>query len=503
MNTLSIALLHCAPKHKQHAHNLEMLLSLCEKAGKQGAQLVIAPEMCLSGYSFENREDICPFTDTIDGPTIRSLREIARQHDFYLCVGIAEREETTDLFYNTALTIDPQGEIVGRYRKINAEMRWACPGNPYEDNTFSTPWGRVGVLICSDSYHSLMPRITALRGADLLLIPANWPPMGLRPEEIWQVRARENGVHVAACNRTGQDLTMDCSQATSAVFQANGNSLFCSTSQDSEMFLIEIPLDTTNQLNSDLRQDMQQKRRKLKGAHDCCLNLSAIQDLTSFLQLPGPENLPITLHVPGNGNHPCHRLQQEGAEALQANGLHVLPCSSYCATDIEQLTQIALARQLHIVLKTTEPEDTFILIQPDRDAPITRFPADKNSHTLWFHDLKQARIAMADPAILEHPEPVLAAAKNGCDLIICPTTTISEEDMLFAGARTIEQTGIAVCGQNYGGIWMPPQGHARRQETRCLPDSSTAIVFDTRLTRSKRFQDRVDFPTLFKGILLL
>ena len=188
MPSLKLALLHSAAAHKQTDANRAQLLALFRRACDAGAQLIAAPEMAVSGYSFNSRRDIAPYVETGDGPTLTALAQLTREYGVYACIGLAERDPRTSIFYNSAFALDPQGEVVCRYRKINAEHRWACPGNPLADNTFATPWGRVGLLICSDSYHSLMPRITALRGADLLLIPANWPPTGLDPREIWRAR---------------------------------------------------------------------------------------------------------------------------------------------------------------------------------------------------------------------------------------------------------------------------------------------------------------------------
>lgn len=175
--------------------------------------VVLAPELAVSGYSFADYRDMAPYAETADGPTLTAVAHLCALYGMYACIGLAEMDPLSGILYNSAFVVDPNGSIVCRYRKINAEFRWACPGDPTQDNTFDTPWGRIGVLICSDSYHSLMPRVTALRGANLLLIIANWPPTGLNPVEIWRARAMENGVFVAACNRTGQDLVMDCSRA--------------------------------------------------------------------------------------------------------------------------------------------------------------------------------------------------------------------------------------------------------------------------------------------------
>jgi predicted amidohydrolase len=85
-----------------------------------------------------------------------------------------------------------------------------------------------------------MPRITALRGADLLLIPANWPPSGLDPVELWRARAIENGFFVAGCNRTGIDLKMDCRPGNPASIPPGGQ-LLREKSETSRIFEVKRP----------------------------------------------------------------------------------------------------------------------------------------------------------------------------------------------------------------------------------------------------------------------
>lgn len=81
------------------------------------------------------------------------MAEIAREHSVFNGIGLAERDDDTGIYYNTAIMIGRDGTRVCRHRKINAEMRWACPGDPKQVNTFETPWGRMGILICSDTYY--------------------------------------------------------------------------------------------------------------------------------------------------------------------------------------------------------------------------------------------------------------------------------------------------------------------------------------------------------------
>ena len=283
MQTLKLALLHADIRHKEPQHNGETLLGLIRGAAREGAKLVVAPEMALSGYSFTGRRDILPYCQEEGGPILSAIAGVVESTGIYLCLGLATRDKESGILYNSALVFAPDGRILCRYHKINAESRWACPGDPLADNTFATPWGRVGVLICSDSYHSLMSRVTALRGADLLLIPTNWPPTGLVAQEIWRARALENGFTVAACNRTGIDLSMDCREAPSAVFDGAGKSLLNERCSQSRIFLVDIPLDPSQRLPSQRRRQCLAVR-PVAQVHDCYLNLSAITDLTSFWQ---------------------------------------------------------------------------------------------------------------------------------------------------------------------------------------------------------------------------
>ncbi len=181
--SLKVALLHMAVTHKDPTANRKVLLTLIDKAAGEGAQLIPAPEMALSGYSFDHRGDIAPYTEAVDGPTLTQIGERARLHGVFICVGLALSHPSTGIFTNSAVAVDPDGRVVCRYDKINAEGRWACPGDPRRNNTFETPWGRMGILIFSDTYHSLLPRVTALRKVDLLLVPANWPPTGINPKK--------------------------------------------------------------------------------------------------------------------------------------------------------------------------------------------------------------------------------------------------------------------------------------------------------------------------------
>ena len=241
-HALKIGLIHLNVQYKEPEENRAALVELNRRAAEHGARIIVNTEMGVSGYSFTGRGDVLPFAESLSGPTISALAPIARKHAAYIIAGMPEKDEATGILYNSAVVIGPEGEVVCGYRKVNGEARWARPGSEYQNPVFETPWGRVGVLICSDTYYGLMPRALALQGADLLVVPSNWPPSGMDPVNLWRLRAMENGYAAAVCNRTGQDRLMDCAEAQSCVIDNTGKALLAESSPDSAVFTADLPL---------------------------------------------------------------------------------------------------------------------------------------------------------------------------------------------------------------------------------------------------------------------
>ncbi len=499
--SLKLALIHFNIQHKEAARNRENLLSLVAEAASNGAELVAAPEMSISGYAFDSRKDILPHVESQSGPTLTALAEAARTFGIYVCIGMAEIDSHTRILYNSAFALDPEGRIRCRYRKINAEGRWASPGDPKQDNTFETPWGRVGMLICSDSYHALMPRVTALRGANLLLVLANWPPIGLNPCEIWRARALENGYYVAGCNRTGTDLTMDCREAPSFACDAFGNPLLDKTVPDSGVLYLQLPLDDAGRLDGKTREACMADRR-IAYYRDCCLNLKWTEDMTDFLKLPSPGALNVYCVAPHEKEHPVDALARHLDTAPHArNGLFLLPAHFYPDAKLESLSTIAAERQIHIAVRNSDdPDHTCHLFDhagKARRFPLPSWPFDGDDGFQQV-DVGPARLLFTPFAAMHHPEPAIAAAKLGCDIAISLEDHFTPEDRLLAGVRTIENLAMVVCAKNDAGIWFPPEGHQRWEETAASPGEVGCYVLDTHKTRRKRFQDLIDFEKLLE-----
>lgn len=501
MPSLQLGFIHLAIAHKQPEVNRGNLLALLRQAGEQGAQLVLGPELSVSGYAFAGYQDMAPYAETMDGPTLTEVAALCRAYGFYACIGLAELDRSSGILHNSAFLLNPDGLMVCRYRKINAESRWACAGEPTQDNTCVTPWGRIGLLICSDSYHSLMPRVTALRGADLLLVVANWPPTGLDPMEIWRARALENGMAVAACNRTGQDLSLDCRQAPSVLVDHQGHLLLHGRQPDSALYLADLPLTSDGRLPSRQRRDRMASRR-FGALHDCYLNRNGITDLTTFLQLPPPGMLPLCCHCAARPKNVLDSLSElTKTEANLGKSLHILPSFEYTDADLALVEQWCKTTDGALLLgRVTDANRVVLWFDgarapqcwpcPDRDQAMPVLSAG--------FDCGPARVHVLPAESLLHPERILACAKQGADLVVLLPGSFDAALQLLGGARTIDQVALAVCSPQGAGIWLPPEGHNRWAELLASPGHRCRVLLDTAKTRQKRFQDRIDFHTLLR-----
>jgi predicted amidohydrolase len=185
--------------------NIARLLEMTEAAARNGARLIVHPEMATTSYCWASRTEVAPYVESIPGPTTDRFGELARRYDCYVVVGMPEVEAATGVFYNSAALIGPDG-VVGVYRKTHpyiAEPKWAKDGD-LGMPAFETPLGRIGIAICMDAMFPETTRVPALRGANVICFPTNW--LGSRcPSASWMARAYENGVYFVAANRYGME----------------------------------------------------------------------------------------------------------------------------------------------------------------------------------------------------------------------------------------------------------------------------------------------------------
>lgn len=494
MERLKIALVHPDVKHGDAPFNLGELLSLNTDAAKNGAGIIVNTELGLTGYSFRSREDIASLVETSDGSAIQALAGIASGYRCYIVLGYAEEDRLTGIFYNSAAVIDPRGNLVLSYRKVTAEVRWACPGDPARSNTFDTPWGRVGVAICSDTYYGALARMSALRGVDLLLVPANWPGGSLDPRELWRARARENGYFLAACNRGGNDRSMSCEDAFSCVCSPDGDELFASSSCSSNVFQVELPLEG-GKLPSKVSERMRSRKPSRYGA--MYLDMRYAADMTSYYSLPEP----VPLKVVCQPGAPEELFSSEGFESMMRRlggenpDLVVLP-SGACRQEELILKHMgkAAAHGTAICAGMSVSGD-FSMICADKNGCVRRVSPERDSHRVI--DMENARIALVDRDELYHPEFIVALAKQGCDLAVTSAFSLERHDRMVLGSRSIEQVALAVCSPRMAFVCQPPVGHHRWAEVYSESvDEPCKATLDIAALRKKNFYDRLDYDLL-------
>ncbi len=202
------------------ARNLAAGLDGVRAAHAQGAALVLLPELHTSVY-FCQTEDSGRFdlAEPIPGPTTEALAGVARELGVVIVGSVFERR-APGVYHNTAVVLDADGRLAGRYRKMH------IPDDPgYHEKFYFTPGdlgftpidtavGRLGVLVCWDQWYPEAARLMALAGAELLLYPTaiGWDPHDddaekARQRESWQIVQRAhaiaNGLPLASCNRVG------------------------------------------------------------------------------------------------------------------------------------------------------------------------------------------------------------------------------------------------------------------------------------------------------------
>jgi agmatine deiminase len=243
------------------ARNLMHAMELIGEAGRQGAEIVCLPELFTARYfaQYPNPDGIdkagVPI-EPISGDTARQLSECARENGIILVAGsIYERAENG--LFNTCMTFDQQGKMLGKYRKIHIphdesffEQHYFTPGD-LGFKVYETDKGRIGTLICYDQWFPEAARSLALMGADIIFYPtaiANVRGMDKSDgdwqqawENVMRGHAIANGMVVAAVNRAGNEDRMDF-WGGSFVIDAFGKTL-ARAGSDEQIILTTIDLD--------------------------------------------------------------------------------------------------------------------------------------------------------------------------------------------------------------------------------------------------------------------
>lgn len=206
-DNIKLALAQFSCKREDKKTNLQRIEELAIKAKQQGVDLVIFPEMSLTGYVV--KDQIYELAEAIPGPSVKAIEALAKKTGLHIIFGMPELSQKTQAtLYNTAVLVGPKG-FIGKYRKmylpthsVFEEKRYFRPG--YEPAVFDTELGKIGLTICYDVFFPEVFRLTRLSGAQLIVCVSASPAVRKSYFEVLtSARAIENTAYLAYVNLTG------------------------------------------------------------------------------------------------------------------------------------------------------------------------------------------------------------------------------------------------------------------------------------------------------------
>jgi N-carbamoylputrescine amidase len=254
--TIGLIQMSCGP---QPAANLKKAISRIGEAAASGARIVCLQELFRSRY-FCQSEDVKNFklAEPIPGPSTEALSKVARQKKIVIVASIFEKR-AAGIYHNTAVVIDANGKIAGRYRKMHIpddplyyEKFYFTPGD-LGFRTHETKYAKVGALVCWDQWFPEAARLTALSGAQFLFYPTaiGWLPnekseMNEAQHSAWETIQRAhaiaNGVYVAVVNRVGVEGDLNF-WGQSFVADPFGRIIAKASSDREEVLIVNCDLD--------------------------------------------------------------------------------------------------------------------------------------------------------------------------------------------------------------------------------------------------------------------
>lgn len=225
---------------------------------QKGAQVVVSQELFLSNYFCQSEdESFFSLSEAIPGPSSDELSQLAKEYQICIVASLFERRQA-GLYHNTTVVLGPNGDLLGRYRKMHIpddplfyEKYYFTPGD-LGFQVVQTPFAKLGILICWDQWFPEAARLMALSGAELLIYPtaiawSNASDDHVKQRELsaWQTIQRShaiaNGVYVLAVNRVGREGELDF-WGNSFLCDPMGEILIQSDEKSDQSQIVEIDL---------------------------------------------------------------------------------------------------------------------------------------------------------------------------------------------------------------------------------------------------------------------
>jgi predicted amidohydrolase len=224
-----------------------------------GADLLVLPELCNSGYNFRSVEQAWETSEEIQDSTfVRFLELLCQKHNCHIVSGLNEREGTC--LYNSAILVGPWG-YQGRYRKLHLFMNekdYFQPGNVGLP-VFDIGLCKVGILVCFDWIFPEVWRILALKGADVICHPSNLVLPGLAQRAI-PVHALTNRVYIVTANRIGTERDLSFT-GLSVIASPKGEVLVQAPPQGEQVGLVDVDTRLARDKSITSRNNLWEDRR--------------------------------------------------------------------------------------------------------------------------------------------------------------------------------------------------------------------------------------------------
>jgi N-carbamoylputrescine amidase len=232
---------------EEKERNIEKAVRFAEIAIEKGAHIICFQELFTTHwFPREMSKRYFSLAEKVDGLTIGTMRKLAKEYGVVLICPIFEIEE--DSFYNSAVVIDADGEILGSYRKIHVpqiplwEEKYYFSSGNHGFPVFETKFAPIGVQICWDNFFPEGSRILALKGAKILFSPT---AAAFASQKKWETvissNAIANGVYIFRVNRVGSEEKQDF-YGRSFCISPEGELLDKPTGMKDSIALIEIDL---------------------------------------------------------------------------------------------------------------------------------------------------------------------------------------------------------------------------------------------------------------------
>ena len=238
---------------------------------KRGAQLIVLQELHNTLYFCQTEDvDLFDLAETIPGPSTKLYCELAKKLGVVIVASLFEKR-AAGLYHNTAVVIESNGEIAGKYRKMHIpddpayyEKFYFTPGD-MGFHPIQTSLGKLGVLVCWDQWYPEAARLMAMQGAEMLIYPTaigyadnDTPEEQQRQRMAWQTVMRghavANGLPVVAVNRVGFEPDPSGQTAgiqfwgTSFVAGPQGEIIYEASTDEEESIVVEMDMDRSEQV---------------------------------------------------------------------------------------------------------------------------------------------------------------------------------------------------------------------------------------------------------------